>query len=377
MVVSKVFTTDLVLDAPVRTTFLVTAKSVRQTKYGDPFLCVTLSDRTGSVEGRAWENAEGLAAGFEPHDYVLLTGSVTSYQDQVQLKVLDVTRVPESDIEVSDYLPTSRWQPEAMFAQLKDLLLSEVEDPTMLRFFQALLSDQDLMHAFIRSPAAKANHHDYIGGLLEHVLSMTRVAVSLANHYAHYYPGLLNKDLLMAGCVLHDLGKVRELSFRRGFDYTTHGQLIGHIVHGVELIGALTSRMSPSPPEDLVLELKHLVISHHGRLEYGSPVKPPTPEAMLLHQIDMIDSRMNMFHKVARSVLEGPLPDARWSGYQRNLETRIYLPQRPDPGASELEGPGQSTVPKLSRSNPSPPPPRRDPRTSGVDEMNLNLFSDS
>jgi len=404
--VPKTFIADLVLDTHVRTAFLVTAKAVRQTKSGKSYLCVTLTDRSGSVEGRAWENAEMLASRFDDQDFVMLTGTVTSYQGIAQLKIMDIERVDERDVHVADYLPVSRWEPEAMYAQLKELVLDEVRSPVMRQFFRAMFGDERLMAKFKRAPAAKVNHHDYLGGLIEHVLSMARIAVQLANHYGRYYPGLIDKDLLIAGCILHDLGKCRELSYERGLGYTTHGQLIGHITHGVELINDVAARMSPAPPEAMLLHMKHLVLSHHGRLEYGSPVRPRTPEAMLLHQIDMIDSRMAMVAKALDQAADTE-DSERWTDYNRALETRVFAGQdadaqwRAEPaiGHNDLLGPGV-THPDLEDDGAIAPhtgipthPITRDvhtpstsaariskpaPRSPGAphDDMNLNLFGE-
>jgi 3'-5' exoribonuclease len=345
---SKTFIADLVLDTHIQSTFLASAKATRQTKYGDPYLCVTLTDRTGSVEARAWENADMLAARFDADDFVLVSAAVTSYQDTLQLKLQDIELVDESQVEIRDFMPTSRWEGEALFAQLKDLVLTEVASAPMRNFFKTLFGQEELMRRFKLAPAAKANHHNYIGGLLEHVLSMTRQAVMIADHYARYYPGMLNKDLLMAGCVMHDIGKCRELSFTRSFAYTTHGQLIGHIPHGVEIVNDIVAQMHPTPPEEMIIQIKHLILSHHGRLEYGSPVTPRTPEAMLLHEIDMIDSRMAMVHNILASH-SGPEegPD-RWTDYHRALQTRVYIGgehdaiwrARPEFHEKDLVGPG-------------------------------------
>ena len=345
---SKTFIADLVLDTHIQSTFLVSAKATRQTKYGDAYLCVTLIDRTGAIEARAWENAELLAERFCTDDFVIVSGQVSSYQDTLQLKLIDIQSVGDEAVEVTDFLPSSRWEPEALFAQLKELVLEHVQGAPMRAFFKTLFGQHELMERFKRAPAAKTNHHNFIGGLLEHVLSMAREAVLLADHYARYYPGLINRDLLMAGCVLHDIGKCRELSFTRSFAYTTHGQLIGHIPHGIEIVNDIQAAMRPAPPEEMILAIKHLILSHHGRLDYGSPVTPRTPEAMLLHQIDMIDSRMAMCAAaIARHAGPTHGPD-RWTDYHRALETRIYLGgeqdelwrTQPEHDADELVGPG-------------------------------------
>ena len=381
--ISKTFVADLVLDTQIRTTFVATQKAVRTTKYGKPYLCVTLGDRTGAIEARAWEGAEAMAAQFEALDFVCVEAEVTHFQDILQLKLLGVEPVAQDQVELGDYLPTSRWNPEAMFAQLKTLILDHVRSPEMTRFFAALFAWDELMDTFKRAPAAKANHHSHIGGLLEHVLSMSRLALPIAAHYQAYYPGLLDKELLLAGCVLHDIGKCRELSFDRGFGYTTHGQLIGHITHGVELVGLLNASLSPALPDILLMQIKHLILSHHGRLEYGSPVVPKTPEAMVLHQIDMIDSRMNMCATLTTGP-QAPSGDPEWSPYSRPLETRLYLgpggqddsllpppelPEGPGLGARDTWAPLTPALPTATVA-PTRPKHTLPPKT-------LSLFGDS
>lgn len=344
----KVYVEELVQDAFVQSIFLATTKTVRQTKHGEDYLCITLTDRTGSVEARAWEDAQMLASRFEAGDHIAVRAVAAAYQHSVQLRLMDVERVDADQITPSDFLPSSRWQAEALFAQLKGLFLGEVQSPSMRQFYKALFGQEELMGQLKRAPAATSNHHHYLSGLVEHILSMARMAAELANHYARYYPGLINKDLLMAGCLLHDLGKCQELAYTTSFEYTTEGRLVGHIVHGVELINQTAELMNPRPPEDMLLQLKHLVLSHHGRLDYGSPVKPQTPEAILLHQIDMIDSRMNMCWQVAKPVME-QTQGQRWTDYHRALEGRLYLGDasqdaawRQDPiiPAERLSGPG-------------------------------------
>lgn len=344
----KVYVEELVQDAFVQSIFLATQKTLRQTKHGEEYLCVTLTDRTGSVEARAWEDAQMLSSRFEAGDHIAVRAVAVAYQSTTQLRLMDLERLSPKEVNSADFLPSSRWQAEALFAQLKDLILSQVASPSMRQFFKALFGQEALMAQLKRAPAATSNHHQYLSGLVEHILSMTRSAVGLADHYGRYYPGLINKDLLMAGCLLHDLGKCQELAFKTNFEYTTEGRLVGHIVHGVEIINHTATLMNPSPPEDMLLQLKHLVLSHHGRLEYGSPVKPQTPEAILLHQIDMIDSRMNMCWQVAQPVLHQE-SGQRWTEHHRALEGRLYLGDasqepawRADPilPLERLDGPG-------------------------------------
>jgi 3'-5' exoribonuclease len=348
----KIYVTQLEPNTHIQTTFMVSAHALRQTKHGEPYLCLTLTDRTGAIEARAWEHAALLAARCAPQDIVRVHAQVTTYQGIPQLKLLDLERVPPETVDRLDFMAASRWPAESMFVQLKDLLNEHVKSPAVLNFLRTLLAHDKLAAHLKQAPAATSNHHNYLGGLLEHVLSMARMACMLCDHYARYYPGLLDRDLVIAGCILHDIGKCEELSWECGFEYTTQGQLIGHIPRGIELIEEAARRMDPAPPDGLLLQLKHLVLSHHGKLEYGSPVRPRTPEAILLHELDMIDSRMSMCFAVAKSApAASPERPERWTEHHRALETRLYLGNLDDESwrapipheTHTLTGPGQVT----------------------------------
>ncbi len=379
---TKLFVSELVQDTAIASPFLVTARSIRQTRHGEDFLCVTLMDRTGSIEARAWEHAQVLAARFREYDIVMTHATVTRYQDTLQLKVHDLNPLANEAVELTDYMPSSRWGPEALFAQLKTLVLDHVRSPAVLALLRALLSQDALMELFKRSPAATQNHHSYLSGLLEHALSMARLAISIASHYERYYPGLLDRDLVIAGCLLHDMGKCYELSSAGGFAYTTEGKLVGHITQGVALLDEVAACMHPAPPPSLLLQLKHLILSHHGRLDYGSPVKPQTPEAMVLHQLDMMDSRMNMCWNAqqAATTREGE----RWSEHHRALETRVYFGSeeeaqwraQPPFAAHDLAGPGLAYQDEAARPATTASLEARAARPRDAADTTLNLFGE-
>ena len=391
----KIYIDQIAPDAFVQSTFLVTSKVIRQTRQGQEYLSVTLSDRGGSLAARAWDEVATLASRFEEGDYVAVRAQAQLHQQTLQLTLMDLERLEPQDVDARDYLPASRWPGESMLEQLRALLQEQISSPVMQAFLRALLEHEPLVQRLLVAPAATSNHHAYLGGLLEHALSMMRLAVMVADHYARYYPKLLNKDLLLAGCLLHDLGKVRELAYESRLDYTTHGRLIGHIAHGVELIEQAASRMSARPPEDMLLQLKHLVLSHHGRLDYGSPVRPQTPEAIALHEIDMLDSRMNMCWMLAdatRCAAQGASPagGSRWSEPSRALDGRLYLGDadldkawRVDPPtlATTLRGPGLADEPQaLTASRPTTTPttsPAPSPAaTPTAPHTTLDLFGD-
>lgn len=346
----KTFASDLVENDFIQTTFLVAEKELRTTRNGDPYLRIALADRTGKIEGRVWDEAESMAERFEADDFVTVRAQVTSYDGELQLKVGDIQRADESELELRDYFPYSRWSGDEMLEELQRLISENVRSDDVRGFLGELFSDETFVEKFKRAPAAKSNHHEYFGGLLEHCLSMARIAVSLGRHYAHYYPGFLNQDLVIAGCIIHDMGKVDELSYERSVNYSTEGKLVGHITQGVEMVTDVAGRMDPPPPDEMIQQLKHLVLSHHGHREYGSPVEPRTPEAMLLHQIDMIDSRMNLFYSHLAEHRDGPRADEPWTTYHRALESDVYAgpveaPGWADPLDPDLDpaGPGLGT----------------------------------
>lgn len=362
----KVYVEELSEGDVVQSTFLVTQKSLRPSRTGELYLQLWLSDRTGRIEARAWVDPEMLAERVDVDDFVALRGEVTKFGDALQIELADLDRVPDAKVDVSDYFPTSQWDEDAMWAQLGQLLDDTIRSEPIRAFLDALFDDDEATRRFRTAPAAMSNHHAYRGGLLEHCLSMCRVALRLAEHYELYYPGLIQRDLLVAGVILHDFAKVWELSYRRAFDYTTPGRLVGHIPMGAELVGKVAARAKRPVSEDLQMHLKHLVLAHHGELEYGSPVKPKTAEAMLLHEIDMIDSRMNMLWNEREKVYDEDAGES-WTEFRRNLGGRILFRGRNSSDwepktrlqRSDLLGPG---APKASAVN--------------AGDHNLNLFED-
>jgi 3'-5' exoribonuclease len=377
----KVFVSDLVEGEHIQSVFLVADKTLRTTKGGKPFLAVELMDNSGNVDAKIWDEAEAMASRFDREDFIFVEAQVDSWNGNLQLNIRDLQRVDDDQVVLEDFIPASRWDRLEMLEQLQDVVSREVKSPEMLRFFDELFAGKQLMRQFALAPAAKGNHHAYLGGLLEHTLSMTRLAVSLTRHYAYYYPGMLNQDLVIAGCVLHDIGKCFELSFGRSFDYTTEGQLVGHIVQGVELISSIAKKVSPPLPAEMIMQLKHLVLSHHGKKDYGSPVRPKTPEAMLLHEIDMIDSRMNMVANLTDDHRAGPDAESAWTGYQRLFQERIYMGQTDGtswakvrtPDHADFDGPGDIPGPTESDTRART---RREREAAGESAPNLDLFSE-
>jgi 3'-5' exoribonuclease len=305
--------------------FLVLTKQQRTTKQNKPYLNLTLGDKTGQIEGRAWELADPrIAKDFDRGDIVKVRGCISRFDDRAQLKVDQLRKALASEADKLDMLPATTRDIGELWAQLESTIES-IGNPHLQRLLKALLADAELAKAYREAPAARQLHHAWLGGLLEHVVSL----LGLADRIAAHYP-LLDRDLLVTGVILHDIGKIRELEWETGFDYTVEGVLLGHIQIGVNLVEATIATLPDFPPRLRTLVL-HMVLSHHGKLEFGSPKLPMIPEALALNFVDDFDAKMQAmtseFEKCAR---EGKAPDELtgkvWALDQRQLlNTRAWL----------------------------------------------------
>ena len=301
----------------VESSFLVTKKDLARSKAGKPYLNLTLSDNTGEMEARVWEEAEEISGRFSKDDIVLVKGHAVSYRDKVQLNVSSVRSLSGDEYSLSDYLPASAFDPALMMAEL-ETFVEDVPDKHIKALLKSILTDPELRVRFMKAPAAKSMHHPYLGGLLEHVLSLVRLAKPVVNNYDG-----INLSLVTAGLILHDIGKVYELSYERSFEYTDEGRLLGHIVQGLELVQCHIKRL-PDFPEPLALLLKHILISHHGILEFGSPKRPKTLEALIVSHLDDMDAKLNAVSRATEeeTVEGGEAP--KWTRYHRLLERYLY-----------------------------------------------------
>ena len=304
--------------------FLVKSVRLAETRAGKPYLSLVFADRSGEIGGPAWDNAEALEKICTPGRVVRVCGAVQTYRDQLQLKVDHLEAVAQQDLSMSDYLAASSRPPAAMESELAQLL-GAIADPFLRRLLHKIFHDTEVGERFQHAPAAKGIHHAYRGGLLEHSLSMAKVATLLADHYR-----AVNKDLVVAGALLHDIGKTVELHSEVGvIDYTDIGRLKGHVVIGSEFIAGVAEEIEDFPT-DVLTHLQHLVLSHHGKQEFGSPIVPMTAEAILLSFIDDMDAKMSLVDQLSNKLKsDGPA----WSDYQRSLERYILL----RPAASNKE----------------------------------------
>jgi len=270
----------------IDTSFLVRSKEIRQKKTGEPYLSLLLGDRTGQVDAKMWDNVtDKVVDSFERDDFVKVKGLVQIFQNRPQITIHNVRRMDDAEIDFADYFPSSRRDSEEMWTELR-ATVAAVGNPNLKALMEALLDDQDVARRMRRAPAAKQIHHAYLGGLLEHVLSLCALARMVAAHYPN-----IDYDLLLAGVVLHDIGKTYELNYERGFSYSDDGQLLGHMTIALRMV-ADKLRGLPDFPPPLRALVEHMILSHHGQLEFGSPKLPQFPEALLLHYLDDMDSKM-------------------------------------------------------------------------------------
>src|SRR3954471_16716070 len=290
--------------------FLVADKQLRANRQGNLYLHLELRDKTGSVGARLWNASEGLARTFEPGDYLRVKGKTQVFQGALQLILSHVEVVDPAKIEPEDYLPQSTQSVARLTARLREIRLS-ISNPHLRALVECFLIDEEFVRKFTTAPAGIKNHHAYHAGLLEHVVTI----LTIADRIVDLYPEL-DRDLLLRGIFLHDIGKVSELSYDRAFAYSDEGQLVGHLVMGVEMLrdkveqpAALTGEPFPT---ELLLRLKHMIVSHHGTPEFGSIKVPMTPEAVALHYLDNLDAKI---HAYTREIRDDPCRDTSWTPY--------------------------------------------------------------
>jgi 3'-5' exoribonuclease len=318
----KMYIQDLKFKEPIETLFLVKFINVMQARDGSEYLNVILSDKTGDLEARAWNSAQEIAANVARGDYVKASGKLNLYQNRKQFIISSIERVEEDSVDIKDYVVTSGQDPEKMFQELMGVV-NDLDDVYIKELLVQILSEKEIQRRLKLWPAGKTIHHAYQSGLLEHVLSCTHLSLSLSKHYK------VNHNYVVAGAILHDLCKIYELSDGPTVDYTEEGKLVGHLVKGPELIERYSYRI-PNFPRDLKNHLKHILLSHHGELAYGSPKVPQTMEAYLVHLVDYMDSKMNAM----QSVIEQDQTPGHWSGFVKHLERIVY--KKPLPHYTEF-----------------------------------------
>lgn len=294
--------------------YLCKHKQSAVTKNGKPYENVILQDKTGTIDAKIWEPNNAGIAEFDSLDYVEVYGEVNNFQGALQISVKRVRQCLEGEYDPADYLPVSSKSIEGMYQELLGYI-SHIENLYLKALLEELfIKDEEFIKAFQKSSAAKTVHHGFVGGLLEHTLSVTK----LCSYYCSTYP-MLKKDLLICAAICHDIGKTKELSVFPENDYTDDGQLLGHIVIGTEMLSEKIREISGFP-KTLAGELKHCILAHHGELEYGSPKKPALIEATALNLADNTDAKMQTFTELLQNTA-----DTGWLGYNRLFESNIRL----------------------------------------------------
>jgi 3'-5' exoribonuclease len=369
------YVSELEVNKPVTASFLVISKEVREKKSGEPYLSLMLGDKSGRVDSKMWDNVAEIMGSFDRDDFVKVKGVVQLHLNRPQLVIHKIRSLPDNEVDFADYFPASLRNPDEMWIELRGIVAS-VSNPYIGALLNALLDDPEIARRFRMAPAAKSIHHAFLSGLLEHVLSLCGLCRATAGHYPNIDP-----DLMIAGAVLHDIGKIYELSYDRGFNYTTEGQLLGHIMIAFRMIGEKIHAIPGFPPALRNL-IEHVVISHHGRLEFGSPKLPQFPEAILLHYLDDMDSKMESMRALIESDRQST---SDFTSYNPALERTLlkkdrYLGQTPAvptdaPPAVTVAAPAlAASVPAVARPLPvQKPAPKPAPNPTSLFSEKLQL----
>ena len=316
---SRIFVNQLSHNQGVDEVYLVSEKQLRPNRGGELYLQFRLSDKTGSLTAMMWNANQRHFDSFDNGDYIRVQGKSQLYNGGMQVIAKEVEKVEESGVEETDFITLSDAGVDKLVASLSEILLG-IRNVHVRRLAEQFLADETFMANFKRAPAGIKNHHAYHGGLIEHTVSVLELAVFVGDKYDR-----LDSDLLVMGAFLHDSGKTQELRYERDLSYGDSGQLLGHMVMGVELLQQQIAAVEESTgelfPEDLVTQLKHLILSHHGQLEFGSPVLPMTLEAIALAQIDNLDARI---YNIAQIIDEDANPSSNWTTYQPSLGRKIF-----------------------------------------------------
>ncbi len=326
LLAKRIFINTLMPNQFIEGVYAIQNCQLGQTKAGKPFIKCLLADRTGRTPGRMWNATEELFGRLPTDGFVFIEGQTQPYQGEMQIIIQAIAGAEPSEADLLDLLPSSRFDPDEMFAELSSIL-STIEHPAIKALAQLYLEDEELMEKFRRAPAAMALHHAFLGGLLEHTLSLLRLASAVCPMYPE-----LNRDIVVMGLFIHDLGKCSELTWSRGFGYSDDGQLVGHIARGLLWLQRKVEdcrALGTAVPEPIVRVLHHIILSHHGQPEFGALKIPATPEAIAVHQLDNLDAKLQMSIAATRldngkaPELGGNFTEKLWA-----LDTRLY---RPDP----------------------------------------------
>ncbi len=293
---------------------------LRSTTRGELYIAMYLSDRTGQLNGRMWQASEATYKSLPKPGFVHIKGRSELYQNNLQIVINNVTVIDPGKVDINDFLPKTKKNTKQMFEEVKETV-GQIKNSQLKALVEEFFADDKLMEGFCNAPAAMKMHHDYIGGLLEHTHNMLRVAVAILPLYPDVQP-----DLVLAGIFLHDIGKTEELAYDMAFSYTDSGQLIGHISKSLLMINqkADSLRSGGTQIGQAVLDaIGHIILSHHGAYEFGSPKLPATAEAFMVCYIDDLDAKINQ----VTSTIDKEVGDSNWTAWQNSLQTRLYRKQ--------------------------------------------------
>ncbi|HLH03275.1 MAG TPA: HD domain-containing protein [Bryobacteraceae bacterium] len=364
----SVFVETLVPNETVTAQFLVLSKEIRQKKTGEPYLSLYLADRTGEIEAKMWDNVVEVMHTFERDHFVKVKGIAQIYNNRSQFTIHKLRKLEDHEVAFSDFFPCSERSADEMYGELS-AVIGGIGNAHLRGLLELIFADENLRDLYKIAPAAKSIHHACRSGLIEHVLSLCELGRLTAAHYPE-----VDRDLLLTGIILHDIGKVEELSYARSFGYSSEGQLLGHIILGLRLLASKFEKLRDFPPRLRTL-VEHMILSHHGELEFGSPKMPMFPEAVLLHHLDNLDSKMNA---VRSAMKRDRHVEGYFTGWVSSLERVLlrkddYLNEQPAAQAAkeaeipaapvETQGPAVSDVPPRTAPR-APAAPERKPEAS-------------
>lgn len=310
----SIYVSGLTANDVVTANFLVLNKEIRQKKTGEPYLSLHLADKTGEIEAKMWDNVVEVLETFERDDFVKVKGLMQLYQKRSQFTIHKLRRLTDEEVDFSDFFPCADRDVDEMWNELTSTI-DQLGNVHLKALLQSIFADEQIASRFRMAPAAKNIHHACRGGLLQHVLSLCSLARLTAAHYPN-----VDLDLVLAGAIVHDIGKIEELTYARSFGYSSEGQLLGHIIIGLRMVGEKLNRL-PDFPVRLRTLLEHMIISHHGELEFGSPKVPLFPEALLLHHLDNLDSKMEAMRS---AIARDAAAENEFTGWIPSLE-RVLL----------------------------------------------------
>ena len=305
---------DIKIGNIINQIFLVQKSDTRKTKTGSIYITAQLSDRSGLMESRLWNATKEQINLFETNDILNIKGRVESFQNNLQLIVESFSSVDQTEVDMGELLPCTEKDIPEMLNKLKEILYS-VDDKNLINLFKLFLEDEEFCKNLCSAPAAVQYHHAFLGGLLEHIISVLKLAGPITEQYA-----MINRDILYAGIFFHDIGKIEELSYTKAFKYTDEGQLLGHLITGIKLLNTAVKKL-PDFPSKLLTIIEHLILSHHGSYEWGSPKLPMTIESIALHYLDNFDAKIFAFNK---AINEDKNEGNNWTEYNRMFERKLY-----------------------------------------------------